>query len=125
MKAQQLFSEMEARTEATAWHDQLLHANAATMSRNNKGHVEKLLEEMKRVKSTFSKDMIWNETANAFGYVIIRMGWGFDTAVQRVIQEAREDGLNSDTLPNDIEREMMKGLHDSPEYKAYELFEMN
>ena len=116
---------MEARTKATEWHDQLLHANAATMYKKSEGSSRQLLDVLDETSPNYGKAENWNEAAEGFGTILIRFGWGFDTTVQRLIHAAQEDGLNSDTLPNDIEREMLKGLQDSPEYQAYEFLKMS
>lgn len=106
----QAFSEMAERTKVTEWDSKLLHANAVTMRRNSRRSLRSLLDMLDETNSNAGETMNWCETAEAIGYVLIVAGAGFDPTVKRMVRVVRDSGFDSDTLADDIELEMLKGV---------------
>ena len=109
-QAKKPFSEMEARTEATAWHDQLLHANAMTMRYPNRLTLEENLDILNRICCNRGLVMSCDQIARAVGSSLINTGLGFDTTVKQLVKLARDNGNDTDDLPDLVEKDMLIGL---------------
>ena len=124
-QAREPFSELEARTQDTEWEDQLLHANAATMRNEEPNIIPNENNAMTQKCQEFSRLPIgqekWILIARFMSSQLMKFCMGFDYCVQKMIEATRLDGCYSEDLCNSIEREMLKGLQASPEYKAFKI----
>ena len=120
-----VFPELEDRIQATDWHDQLLDANIATM-RNEEPDVtpeetNAMMQGCKEIAEQYNGREKWLLTARFMSSKLMKFGMGFDFSVQGMIEGTRIEWCYSKKLCDEIEREMLKGLQASPEYKAFKM----
>lgn len=125
MKAQQLFSQMAERTEATDWSIEMVEANAITMriewgtpliSADDENNILQDYDKLNRIPDKKKK---WCSIARFMGSKLIMLGMSFDSMVKQTISKAHDDDCRGEFLSDDIEREALAGLKEAPEYELF------
>ena len=118
------FSELEARTEATAWEDRLLRANVATMRNEDAlislDEAKVLFREREQLDDLPDGQEKYCTIARYRGSKMMLLTLGFDVAVRTLIKNSRKADCCSKSLADDIERLMLEALEASPEYESYQ-----
>ena len=120
MKAQQLFSEMEARTRATEWEDRLLRANVLTVKkahylpyREANSIAEFVLISFGNTPNEDLKEIDLIDFSEKIGSHLQQLSICFDVLVRDVCTKARHAGLNENGLKRKLEETLLKGLEAS------------
>lgn len=117
MKAQQFFSELDARTEATAWEDRLLNANALTVKntpclpiRGASSIAECIDVEFREYPEEDLEDLDFIYFAGKVGQCLESRGICLDIIVRDLCAKASRSGINDDGFHRRVEEAFLNGV---------------
>ena len=108
-----LYSELEARTRATAWEDRLLRANVLTSNGvvdMDFDYIHRVAEEGRKAGDT---PQAFYQGMRLFGAKLREWNWGYDDAHSHFAESCKTLGIGDQNTPERIGIELLLGIDDS------------